>query len=246
MRRWRRLTIACVLTSAAVTGCGSGGSNKSHGFDSPEAAITDFVDGLRTSDLARSLADFAVDQSLTVYDGRARETYIQTLIAQGLRFPGADGNAQTINRAMLDGEAASQLLRLISSLLAPDVDLSQPTVDTDGSAYDAWAKSLQLNRLSALSITDPVSAPGQAVASQTQYQTLNAAQAKIYGADQLTERVWLYQLDGATYIGGADLVHYTTGWKLLRLGAVFADLDASGAVKPGTQADIDQLLASDG
>ena len=246
--------VACLIVGLTMVGCSSSAGKaaisspgttitvQSPGFASPEAAIKDFVDRLKGAELGRSLGDFAIEENLAGYDGKASEAYLQTLVAFSARMPGADDGSLQVNRWMIQGQAANQVFRLISSLLAPEVDLDQPTVDPDGSVYNTWASEMKPGRLTSLSITDPVAVPGPAVAAKPEYTKINDTQTKIYGADQLVDRVWLYEFDGKSYIGGAQLVHFPNGWKILRLGSAYGNTSSSGAVKPGSQADIDAML----
>jgi hypothetical protein len=227
---------------AANTSQESTTTTQSPGFASPEAAIKDFADGVRGAELGRALGDFAIEENLAGYDGKASEAYLQALVGLSTRMPGADDASLQVNRWMLQGQAANQVFRLVSSLLAPEVDLDQPTVDPDGSVYSTWASEMKPSRLATLSITDPVAVPGPAVAAKPEYTKIISTQTKIYGADQLVDRVWLYQFDGKSYIGGAQLVHFPNGWKILRLGSPYGNMSSSGVVKPGSQDDIDAML----
>ncbi len=253
-RPGRHRLVTWLIVGMTMVGCSSGAGKAasttpgstttvtSPGFGSPEAAIKDFVDRLRGAELGRSLDDFAIEENLAGYDGKAAEAYLQTLAGFSARMPGADDGSLQVNRWMIEGQAANQVFRLVSSLLAPEIDLDQPTVDPDGAVYKTWASEMQLSRLTTLSITDPVALPGPAVAAKPEYTKIVDTQKKIYGADQLVDRVWLYEFDGKSYIGGAQLVHFSDGWKILRLGSPYGGTSSSGAVKPGSQGDIDAML----
>ena len=120
----------------------------------------------------------------------------------------------------------------------------RPGFDSPEAAIKDFVDGLRSADLArSLSITNPVAVPGPADKARDRLAKNFETQAKLYGADQLVQRLWLYEFDGKSYLGGASLVHFADGWKILNLGSYFGRMSATGAVAAGTQGDIDAIPA---
>jgi hypothetical protein len=67
--------------------------------------------------------------------------------------------------------------------------------------------------------------------------------AKVYGADELTERLALVQVNGNHYAVGFQLVRYGGDWKVLGQVSNLAGTSSSGAAELTTPEDFAALVA---
>ncbi len=67
-------------------------------------------------------------------------------------------------------------------------------------------------------------------------------QAKLYGAEEMTERIALYELDSKTFLGGFGLFRYESGWKIVRLYSNLAGMSSYGAAEPASMETYVSLL----
>ena len=67
--------------------------------------------------------------------------------------------------------------------------------------------------------------------------------AEIYGADEMTTRDVLYEIDGSYYAGGYTLLQYEDGWRICYLGDIMINQPSSGALIPlDSKSDFETLL----
>lgn len=66
--------------------------------------------------------------------------------------------------------------------------------------------------------------------------------AQLYGADEQTERVVLYELNGEYYCGGFQIMRYKNNWKIISLYSNLAGQSPYGTVTKITQVEFEQIL----
>jgi hypothetical protein len=77
------------------------------------------------------------------------------------------------------------------------------------------------------------------MATNERYLANAAAQAAVYGADELTERLALLELDGDTYGLGFTLLRYGDRWLVSGQSSPIAGTSALGTAAPMTRAEFD-------
>ena len=99
------------------------------------------------------------------------------------------------------------------------------------------------SRLASLKVAS-VKFPIASLASDSKTLANFAAQAKVYGADEMTERLALFQWNGKYYEAGFQLLRYGQGWLVVSQTSYLAGLDATGAPKATTPDDFDAATGS--
>ena len=69
--------------------------------------------------------------------------------------------------------------------------------------------------------------------------------SKCYGADELTERIVLYGLNGTYYYGGFQLLRYGSQWKVLSLDSFITGISSFRNIRKTTPENFDLLIYND-
>jgi hypothetical protein len=188
-----------------------------HGFATPEAAVQQFVKSLAADDFDGAMQAFQLDDVLA----RAEAT-VKALLA------GAAGSAAPSNRGALVrlttinvvAEFAKMTRRFVYGLLLAD-QAEQATDATDAN-IDAFIRAVDPGRLRAMQIVriDP---PLLSQMASAEGIALARRQAATLRADESTERIALFQLDGNYYRGGFTLLRYGNAWRISELQSIYGN-----------------------
>jgi hypothetical protein len=197
-------------------------------YATPEDAIRQYMKGVAANDPSEILQACGIDQVATKFQWEALAERLDAVMPWSRLAPSQYPLYATENRY---AQAASILLQVRN--LAYGLFSSLPT---DGREVDP-------SPLAALEIIE-IKFPVAHLANDARMLSSYAAQAKAYGADEMTERLALFQLSGKTYEVGFQLLRYGNDSIVFDQSSPLAGLDATGVAKPTSQSDFDAATGS--
>ena len=208
------------------------GNEKS--FDSPEDAIEYCVEAIADNKLSVALSAFAIDDYTREFDFTKWCNRMKALILRDLA-PSEYKMYQDINHAYITSKIVSQVKGFSYSLLS-SMDLSQTIVVEDEEQVPQFVEDVDPKKLKGLKIVriDP---PCPDILNSERNVENFKIQAAIYGGEEGTERVVLYELDGELYAGGFHLIQYKDGWHIESMTSYLAGTSVDGSVTKMTKDD---------
>ena len=187
-------------------------------FQTPEEAITFYIDALTDLDMEAALSACAVDEHASRFDVGKNITQVDTINAY-MAAPKQYAFYQALNQATYLGGTARSIKCFIYSFTDSEAAQSIITGDvymlTDDPAREAqeFVESVDPAVIRDLTIVS-IDLPEPDSFYSEDNQSSNKAAEDIYGADEITERVALYELDGSYYFSGFVLTRYADSWKI--------------------------------
>ena len=238
------LMIASVLL---LTACG-GSDIEQSGFDSPEAAVVAYLEGLQGMDLDRMMSAFAIETFVDNFDLVAHLEWVKWYNFYGGHIPNVNELARALNierrRNQVSGSIRSQytiLTRMEQAELAYNLLMNHfQRHIPQGEANDFvrelsdFYNAAELHRLEILGffsnddlmLHELLPFYFWELLELTEHLQLNQEifERRIpgLGADELVSRVAVFQLNEMTILLFADVVNYDGRWYLLELGGSFA------------------------
>jgi hypothetical protein len=235
--------VACAIgaPAAAATPQPSSGTAPSSGttsqpesaaFPTPEAAVREYLAGVAAADAGRILGASAIDEMAAgfrfdLFTDRLRAFTLHSMAPADHPF------YVQVNRAQQTAEILRQAEMLTYSLLS-DVEIDGSTIAPADKAWaEGFARQVDPSRLSDLTVVD-VRFPDASLENNTRWLDNAALQAAAYGADELTERLVLFDLDGKLYDVGFQLLRYGDTWKVASQNSNLAGTTVLGTARPAT------------
>jgi hypothetical protein len=200
-RRFASIVIVCLVFGACAR------AKKT--FDTPEAAITHFVQSIAAADVDAALRAFAVDDVAARYDYPAIARYLSVMEPLSLYAPSHHELYVRLNRIRLAAEAGNAVKVFVYGVLT-EPELGPPKKASD-SEIAAFMAALDPARLKALKLVR-IDAPATAAARDPEFLANQQRHASFNGADEQTERVALYQLGAQHFWSGYQLLRYGRRW----------------------------------
>jgi hypothetical protein len=210
-------------------------------LNTPEAAVTHYIEGLAANDADQILAACAVAETASGFDFAAQIERLRAYVPVGSMAPAQHLFYTDINEAEQSWQCLRGARSLAYSLLSTEDLVSQPLYDLDATRVAQIQRDLDPARLAELQLL-AIALPGPELMATERYKTNAAAQAAIYGADELTERVALLSFNGATYLAGFQFMRFGSTWKISRPSSAIAGTSALGNATPISPADFDALV----
>jgi hypothetical protein len=234
------LIILCILLSTSLFSALAQGETPV--FTKPEDAIHHFAAALSENDLQKALQACAVEEYAKGFDFVGMVDRLKTLMPIQQMAPSEYDLFVEMNKISAMGTLVNQMKMMIYSFFVPEVKDGKPMyvgVGMDDAKKFAEAVDPgKLKNLKLLRIDPPVQNILNSEKNIENFQKM----AVLYGAQEMTERIALYELDGKTYLGGFGLLRYGDGWKILRLNSNLAGLSAMGTVEEITIDEYASLL----
>ena len=226
------LITLCILLSASLFAALAQGETPI--FSKPEDAIRHFVASLSENDLQKALQACAVEEYAEGYDFAGMVDRMKTLLPMQQMAPSEYGLFAQMNKISAMGTLVSQMKMMIYSFFVPEVKEGKPMY-VGGSLEDGnkFAEAVDPGKLKNLKLLriDP---PRQDILNSKLNVENFTKTAVLCGAQEMTERIVLYELDGRLFLGGFGLLRYADGWKIQRLNSNLAGLSAMGTVEETT------------
>ncbi len=214
------------------------------GYPTPEEAVRQYLAAVAQTNVDGILQASAIDET---GEGFHFDLFVDRLKAMMLTqslSPAEYPFYAEINKAQQTARILGQVRALTYSLLSTEPIEGQTIAPADKARADAFAKSVNPARLSDLKVIDIrfSSAPFE---KNERYLANMAALAKVYGADEMTERVALMEFEGKYYYVRFQLLRHGGYWKVSDRVANLAPASPYGAAKPTTPEDFDRMTNGD-
>jgi len=214
-------------------------------FKTPEETITWYLDGVAQNDISKILQACAINEM----GGKFKfDLYVERL--GGVMIPGQFLSPtdypfySEINKISVSSQILNQVKFLAYGLLSSEkVDDGSPILNMDTERVNKFIKDVDPTKLSTLEIKK-IGLPNKTLMSDAKYIE-NAAQiAKIYGADESTERVALFSFEQGYYYIGFTLLRYGENWKISSQSSPLAGTSVLGTPKKITVEEFDSMTNS--
>lgn len=219
------LALCCLLMAFSPAA-----AQETSSFPTPEDAIRHFVDGLTQGNLQTMLEACAVNQQAQGYDFAGMMDRLKAFLPATQPAPSEYGLFQDMNRATIQATLVTQMRTMVYSFFVPEVaDGTTLYVGEGRETAEKFIQAVDPAQLQALTIVriDP---PNKAILETERNMQNFVRQAATYGAQERTERVILYDLNGAAFCGGFSLLRYGDSWFINSLNSVLAGQSSLGAV----------------
>jgi hypothetical protein len=231
------------VTAARATGDEvrpSAQPSKHESLATPEAAVSLYVECIAASDFACALRAYAARERAARFDYTALVRFVQHWSPGSLNAPAQYPMFVELNELRAKANLAQATKLFVYGLLA-DMDLTRvQTVESDAEVQ-SFVQAVNPARLAKLTVVR-IDQPRKLVLNGPEAQAIFKARAAREGADEVTERIALYELSGQLYWGGFQLSRYDKGWKIYEFGSNFAGPLASAVVGKTTATEYEGLL----
>lgn len=216
-------------------------------FNSPEEAITHYLNGVIQNDPAIILEASAVTEmgeGFNFEHSVERFGGLLPLASSASLLPAEHAYYAELNKAHLASQLLSQARNFSLGLLIGDnvnaPFMAQPTPEQ-------LARIISDLNPELLSTISPkmISLPNAEIMSTPRYLENAASTATTYGADESTERVVLFSFEDADYYTGFQLLRYGDSWKISRQSSPLGNTEPSGVPISTTEAEFLQLIGQE-
>lgn len=197
------------------------------GFDTPEDAVTSYLVGLKSKNLAQMVDSFDIEKSIANTLNLGLPNSETALLEKEVLIPAADifKNTAIENRK---NEITNTILRQYVTLSKMDINagLIQLKQDDDQSQFiEKLTKQYRATDFSTLKFLGfiPPNTLSEDYASDLNHKTL-AAMAGNYGVDQLDSRAAVIDIGGQLNILVFELVNYDGRWYNSKLGGLLSNM----------------------
>jgi hypothetical protein len=237
---WLALLTAALgvpVASAAVPSAQASGDAV---FSTPEDAITAFFAGVAEGDFSKILQACAVDEISENFKFDLDIERLRAFMPIQNYAPVTDPMFVEINRAQVVSRIAMQVKLFAYTLLSgEDIDYTSTTLmDVDTAVK--FANEVDPSRLATLQI-EKIGLPSPELMQSDRY-TENALKiARVYGADDSTERIALFSFEGSDYLLGFTLLRYGDNWKISSANSPMGNTSSLGLPVKTSAADFEAM-----
>ena len=184
-------------------------------FPTPEAAVQHFVKRLAADDLDGAMQAFHIEEVLARVD--------VTLKAR-MKDPSTPSKYRTfarVARINVMAQFASETRRFVYGLLLDEME--DQLTETSDANIDRFIRAVDPARLTAVRIVR-IDQPLPSITTSAAAIGRAKERAAKVGAEEWTERIALFQLDGKYYRGGFTLLRYGNTWRIGQLQSIYGDV----------------------
>jgi hypothetical protein len=215
-------SMSTVVASAAQATQASDGT-----FSTPEAAITAFFEGVTQGDFSKILQACAVNEISENFKFDRSIERLKAFVPYQEYAPAQYPLFVELNQAQIESRIASQVKIFAYSLLSSgDVDFQQTNI-MEVDAAVSFMNEVDPARLSTLELKE-IGLPNPSAMSSARYKENMLKYARVYGADDSTERVALFSFEQNDYYVGFTLFQYGENWKISSVNSPIANTSALG------------------
>ena len=228
------ILITClVLSVTAILGASAAaaappGQNGDVTFSTPEDAITHYFEGVTEGDFSKILQACAIDEMSENFRFDLQMDWLKMSLLSKQDYGPADYSLYVeLNKAAATSIIARQVRIFTYSLLGgEDLDYEGYN-EMDLEAALSFMSAIDPSRLASLEVLE-IDLPNHEIMTHTAYREDAARTARIYGADEQTERVVLFAFEGNLYMSGFTLLRYGESWKISFVSSRISGLSPSG------------------
>lgn len=198
-------------------------------FASPEAAINAFVSSIANNDFATAAQTFAINESAQKFDFAAYANYMKVIMPFTMLAPSEYALYVDMNKISSLGDLTRQTKAFIYSFFETKGMDGSPITPVSQDDVAQFVKAVDPSALKALTVTK-IEIPSPDAYNSAINLANFKRMASYYGADDMAERVVLYNLNGQNFEGGFRLLKYGSDWKIFGLNSTLAGQPATGIV----------------
>ena len=230
----KRVALLVGFLALITVGClGVGGIVKPAAavYKTPEDAINAYLEGVAKNDTQKVLQACAINEMGEKFQFDLFTERLGGVIITSQLSPTDYPFYVETNKAQLTYQITSRLKILAYSLLSSEnVAEGVTLLGMDAKKTAKFMKDVDPKKLSSLKVEE-IRLPNKKLMDGAQYQDNADKSARIYGADEQTERVALFSFDGDDYFVGFTLLRYGDSWKISNPISNLANTSAMGAAQ---------------
>jgi len=214
-------------------------------FDTPEEAITFYIQSVAEGEVSELMQATAVDE---MSENFRFDLYVQRLRALNLQSPAPSDDTfyAEINKAQFSSQVLFQTRNLTYGLLTSESQLidGQMIVLPEDEAADfvtGFVNEVDPERLAQLQVIT-IAVPSPELAQSERNVENWDRLARVYGADELTERVALLLFEGDYYYVGFTLLRYEDDWKISSVNSALGNTSSLGAPVQITEEEFEEAF----
>lgn len=210
-------------------------------YGTPDEAITAYFAALAQGDPAKILHVCAVNEMSERFDFAGSIDRLQVFLPNQSLAPTDDPFYVEINKMQLSAQILNQVKMLSYSLLSQEaVDTGAPIIKMDVERVKQFQQDVDPKRLAGIQV-EKIDLPNKAIMQESKYLENAAKTARIYGADEMTERVVLFSFEENEYLLGFTLLRYGESWKISSATSPLAGTSAMGVVQKTTLEEFENM-----
>jgi hypothetical protein len=213
-------------------------------FPTPEDAVRHYLAGVVGGDAGMIREASAIDEMSAGFDFVAQAERLQAMELTNSLAPAEYPLFADIDRALMSSRILGQAKMLVYSLLSTETIDGQIIVPADRARADAFVTQVDPSRLGGLTVQD-IRYSNPHFEHEPKNLENAAKQAAMYGADELTERLALVDLDGKLYEVGFTLLRYGDDWKISSQSAPLGNTPVLGTAVPTTREEYDSATSGE-
>jgi hypothetical protein len=203
----------------------------------PEAAVNLYIESIAANNFARALRTYAAHEHAARVDFTALVSWVHVFSAGVQDAPAEYPMFVEMNELRAKAEMAQATKFFVYSLLTDRDPGGSQTVESDAEIR-AFVQAVNPARLAMLRVVR-IDQPRKSLGPEA--QELFKRQATRYGADEMTERVALYELSSQFFWSGFQLSRYDKTWKIYQFASFYHGPYRGGMGKT-TAAEYEALL----
>jgi len=209
-------------------------------FKTPEDAITAYMQGIAQNDVSKILQACAIDEMSEHFSLDLNTARLGVIEPSQMLAPPNNSFYVAMNKAQLSAQILGQVKMFTFSLLSTEDMTKVGVIPIDAARTTQFIKDVDPSRLTQIEIKK-IAVPYPTIMKNDKYLANASALAQIYGADEYTQRIVLFQFGGDNYIAGFSLLRYGESWKIMNAGSTIANIVSSGVTGKITEADFDKM-----
>ena len=215
------------------------------GSPTPDEAVREYMAGVAAADAGRILDASAIDEMAEGHRFAESVDRLQAFMPHLMLAPAEYPFYVEVNRAQRADEVMSQVLMLAYGLLSGETIDGSPIVPVDRAWAEDFVARVDPARLAGIEVMDS-RFPSPDLETSERYLETAAALASTYSADELTERLVLFDFDGQTYSLGFTLLRYEDDWLVSSQSSPIGGTSTLGTATPMSVEEYESLTAGEG
>jgi hypothetical protein len=197
-------------------------------FDTPEKAITYFIEALKENDIGKAFQACAINNPSRNYDMTESVQRINSLNYINNLAPSEYDAYIELNKIECMAKLARQIKLFYYSMSSPDIDFQRLKSPVSAEELSEFIEVSDPEKIRDLKI---VSIDKHDLVDSDRYKRMALNQSHVLGADDGTERLTLMELDSNFYILGFHLLKYGDFYQIDSLNSNLANTSMYGVEK---------------
>ncbi len=194
---------------------GAGGDRiESEGFDTPEEAVTAYLEGLKACDTEQMLSTFSVESYAQNFNMQAylEHTQAYMYLTQEVAFPTVNDFTKAMTASKRKGQLQEDILKQGNGLYSWNCFLTD--TELEQGAFFTWEELQEKLELDSVEVIDFI--PPETFAEDERMKQATkefwSQRAGIYGADQIQDCVTVFTCGGEKYCLFMEVAQYDGRW----------------------------------